>query len=98
MNAVCAVYGNRPKPFVMRVSAGDCVVLRFVNILPGNAMNDCLGDTRAAPIMPLNTDPAVEGAEDEAGVLRGRLRPEMTPATGIRPAATRSGSCLLASA
>lgn len=88
LDAVGRVYGNQPEPFVMRVNAGDCVILRFVNTLTPDAMaKDRLGDARMPPIVPLNTDPAQAVGEDGDRTPRGRLQSEMTPAAGIRPSA-----------
>lgn len=86
LNAVRTVYKARPEPFVMRVNAGDCVVLRFVNTLPRDGMTDRLGDARMPPIVPLNTDPVPE-VTDDGDSVKGILRAEMTPAEGIRPSA-----------
>lgn len=80
--------GGRPEPFVMRVEAGDCVVLRYVNLLraqPGGGMIDHLGDALAPKIAPLNLDPIRETEENKGptGVL---VRPD-GPIHGLRPSA-----------
>ncbi len=94
LDAVEAAYTAGPEPFVLRANAGDCVALRFVNLLtevPGGGLRDLLGDARATPIAPLDLDPAYGAdGEDAAGfVRRMRLdRPEAgTPAGGLRPSA-----------
>ncbi|MBA4490501.1 hypothetical protein [Paracoccus sp. S1E-3] len=85
--AVRAQYA-RPEPFVMRVNAGDCVLLRIVNTLsepaPGAGIRDVLGDALMPPITPLNTDPVLAAKH---GTREGRLSPVTVPETGLRPSA-----------
>ena len=88
LRAVADLY-DRPEPFVMRVNAGDCVVLRFVNTLSepegGKGIQDLMGDALLPPITPLNADliPATLGEFTPEGTLT----PTTTPETGLRPSA-----------
>lgn len=90
--AVRAAY-DRPEPFVMRVNAGDCVVLRYVNLLqagPSGGMPDALGDALMPRITPLNVDAehAVERLDSNPrSTVAGTLSPLTRPVTGLRPSA-----------
>ncbi|WP_207101953.1 hypothetical protein [Paracoccus shandongensis] len=92
LSAVRAAYA-RPEPFVMRVNAGDCVVLRYVNLLqdgPGGGLPDGLGDALMPKIAPLNVDPVpqVTRRTDANGTrVTGTLTPTTRPASGLRPSA-----------
>lgn len=69
--AVKAHYGGRAEPFVMRVNAGDCVQLRYINLLGGAAgdryLPDGFGDALMPRIAPLNVDPVPLVQVDEGG-------------------------------
>ncbi|VDS09472.1 hypothetical protein PARHAE_02675 [Paracoccus haematequi] len=93
----------RPEPFVMRVNAGDCVELRYVNLLQEPPLtgtpaqrHDQPGDALMPKITPLNTDAeqavsrsSSAGAPGQAPVtgVSGVLTPLTAPATGLRPSA-----------
>jgi manganese oxidase len=86
--AVRAAY-DRPVPMTLRVNAGDCVRLHFVNALEADAtggLRDVLGDARLPPIVPLNADPAYQapGHGETVGTLD---RPGAGPMGGLRPSA-----------
>ncbi|MBB1498547.1 hypothetical protein [Paracoccus sp. MC1862] len=93
LKAVKTAYHRGPEPFVMRVNAGDCVTLRFVNLLRDEGrrggLRDLLGDARMPPIVPLNTDPAVRADGPEGRPRRMILdRPGPgLPDGGLRPSA-----------
>ncbi|UXU76530.1 MULTISPECIES: hypothetical protein [unclassified Paracoccus (in: a-proteobacteria)] len=81
---------SRPEPFVLRVNAGDCITLRYVNLLRTDAQGslpDALGDALLPPIAPLNVDPAPHVEGRDANGLRATLQPTVAdgPATGLRP-------------
>ncbi|MFT4012702.1 MAG: hypothetical protein QM682_04700 [Paracoccus sp. (in: a-proteobacteria)] len=81
----------RPEPFVMRVNAGDCVTLRYVNLLQETAkggMPDALGDALMPRIAGLNVDPVPE-VERVGEQVTGTLHPTVPdgPITGLRPSA-----------
>ena len=86
--AVRAAYPAGPEPFVMRVNAGDCVNLRYVNLLteasPGAGLPDALGDAPMPKIVPLNTDPVQNPTDDRR--IRS-LVATTVPVTGLRPSA-----------
>ncbi|WP_100526161.1 cupredoxin domain-containing protein [Paracoccus aminovorans] len=91
--AVARAYA-RPEPFVMRVNAGDCVSLRYVNALaepsPGAGLPDGLGDAQMPRIVPLNTDPAqavTRISRPGATRVEGVLTATTAPVTGLRPSA-----------
>jgi manganese oxidase len=78
----------------MRVNAGDCVILRYVNALAetsdGAGLPDGLGDALAPRITPLNLDPvpSVERiAEPGSTRVEGALEATTVPVTGLRPSA-----------
>ena len=84
----------RPEPFVLRVNAGDCVTLRYVNTLTerteGGGLPDALGDALLPAITPLNSDPqiAVSRITDGSGThVEGKLTATTVPVTGLRPSA-----------
>lgn len=87
--AVRAAYTNGPRPMTLRVRAGDCVRLRFVNALrdSDDGLRDELGDARLPPITPLNADPAPTAPEH--GQSDGRLESVEAPMPpgGLRPSA-----------
>ena len=86
LDAVKTHYGDRPEPFVMRVNAGDCVVLRLINLLPGDDWTGLpalpgdplmLGDAPMPPIAALNTNPGASIAWDDGRTVSASLtRPE----------------------
>ncbi|OWJ90265.1 hypothetical protein [Paracoccus yeei] len=87
--AVLRAYA-RPEPFVLRVHAGDCVVLRFVNALSEADLRPALGDALAPRITPLSLDPIpAAGRTRTAGMteVRGELQPTTRPVEGLRPSA-----------
>ncbi|MFD1794532.1 hypothetical protein FQV27_07410 [Paracoccus aurantiacus] len=91
LSAVRAAY-DRPEPFTLRVNAGDCVMLRFINTLTESSRGaggvDLLGDAVLPPITPLNTDPEYSVDEDESGLsLSGEMVSDNVPETGLRPSA-----------
>jgi len=77
-------YTDGPKPFTLRVNAGDCVRLRIVNLLEEHTgregLRDLLGDARLPPIVPLNADPAYGGVtfEDTHGDKNGDTNGDST--------------------
>jgi hypothetical protein len=80
---------DRPVPMTLRVNAGDCVRLHFVNALKPDAtggLRDVLGDARLPPIVPLNADPAYQ-APDHGGKVGILDRPGAGPVGGLRPSA-----------
>lgn len=86
--AVRNAYPAGPEPFVMRVNAGDCVNLRYVNLLtessPGAGLPDALGDALMPKIVPLNTDPVQNPTADRS---KRALVATTVPVTGLRPSA-----------
>ncbi|WP_347140545.1 hypothetical protein [Paracoccus sp. SSK6] len=90
--AVRADYA-RPEPFVMRVNAGDCVVLRYVNLLQEGrtgGLPDALGDALMPKITPLNVDPVSEVTRTVSASgtrVTGTLTPTTMPVSGLRPSA-----------
>lgn len=88
MEAVRQAYPAGPEPFVMRVNAGDCVNLRYVNLLtetsPGAGLPDALGDALMPKIVPLNTDPVQNPTSDRT---KRSLVATTVPVTGLRPSA-----------
>ena len=84
--AIAATYA-RPQPMTLRVRAGDCVRLRFINALKNSddGLHDELGDARLPPITPLNADPAP--AAPAHGESRGELERVSQPLGGLRPSA-----------
>ena len=98
LKAIATAY-PRSEPFVLRVNAGDCVVLRYVNMLeetaPGAGMNDELGDALAPQIAPLNLDP-VPSVDAEKRLLT--LEAPAGVLTGLRPSASLGLSIGLPSA
>lgn len=87
LDAIAAAY-PRPEPFVMRVNAGDCVVLRYVNLLqeiPRGGLRDDFGDAQMPRIAPLNVDPTRQ-VDPESG--DATLATTTSPITGLRPSAS----------
>lgn len=87
LDAIAAAYKKRPEPFVMRVNAGDCVVLRYVNLLreiPRGGLRDDFGDAQMPRIAPLNVDPTRQ-VNLETG--DATLSTTTSPITGLRPSA-----------
>lgn len=84
--AIKATYA-RPQPMTLRVHAGDCVRLRFINALKNSndGLRDELGDARLPPITPLNADPAPTAPAH--GESRGELERVDQPFGGLRPSA-----------
>ncbi len=101
LRAIRARYPSGPRPFTLRVNAGDCVRLRVVNLLRADAdggLLDGLGDAEFPPIVPLGVDPPFGGVEfRDAEAARadgrprrvGRLAPveRGLPPGGLRPSA-----------
>ncbi|NHF72003.1 cupredoxin domain-containing protein [Paracoccus xiamenensis] len=85
--AISDAYPHGPRPMTLRVQAGDCVRLRFVNALKdsNDGLRDELGDARLPPITPLNTDPVP--TKPESGKRIGALEPASGPLGGLRPSA-----------
>ncbi|MGB3314552.1 MAG: hypothetical protein WBB85_09075, partial [Albidovulum sp.] len=87
IDAVAFRYRHGPRPMTLRVQAGDCVRLRYVNALTttDGGLRDRLGDAVLPPIVPLNADPFPHAPEHggSAGGLQP-VGPDMRPG-GIRP-------------
>ncbi len=86
-DAVAFHYRHGPRPMTLRVRAGDCVRLRYVNALtaPDGGLSDRLGDATLPPIVPLNADPFPHAPHH--GGSDGGLQPvgaDMRPG-GVRP-------------
>ncbi|WCR11944.1 hypothetical protein JHW45_06190 [Paracoccus stylophorae] len=86
-DAVAFRYRHGPRPMTLRVRAGDCVRLRYVNALTDSdgGLSDRLGDATMPPIVPLNADPFPHAPEH--GGSKGGLQPvgpDMRPG-GVRP-------------
>lgn len=86
-DAVAFRYRHGPRPMTLRVRAGDCVRLRYVNAMETTegGLRDRLGDATLPPIVPLNADPFPHAPEH--GGSDGRLQPvdEGMQASGVRP-------------
>lgn len=87
-------YGGLPQPMTLRVAAGDCLRLRYVNAMESTSFNDgpagladALGDAILPPITPLNADPKPQapGHLERVGILTPST--ESGPVTGLRPSA-----------
>ncbi|HEY9037870.1 MAG TPA: hypothetical protein VIN05_02865 [Roseovarius sp.] len=89
VDAVALNYRHGPRPMTLRVRAGDCVRLRYINALEdsGGGLRDRLGDAVMPPIVPLNTDPFPHAPEH--GGSEGLLQPVEAgmQAGGVRPSA-----------
>lgn len=92
LDQVRAVYaGGQPEPMVLRVTAGECLRLRVLNLLTtvdGGGLRDQLGDAILPKITPLNADPIMHVEQKDNQTVRIELeRPEAGPAGGVRPSA-----------
>ncbi|WP_138933813.1 hypothetical protein [Roseovarius arcticus] len=95
LDAVALNYRHGPRPMTLRVRAGDCVRLRYINALEQSegGLSDLLGDATMPPIVPLNTDPfphaPAHGGSDgllqpvEAGMRKGGVRPSAQLALNV---------------
>lgn len=86
-NRIRKYYGNRPEPFVLRVNAGDCIKLRYVNLMTTPKARS-IGDALMPKITPLNTDPPLL-VRDKDGHVTGRR--ETVPTRGELTHSARLG-------
>ncbi len=88
-----------PQPMTLRVNAGNCVRLRYINAMNAqsdqNELRDRLGDAPLPPITPLNV--ARDVTAPHHGESIGTLAPPVDPANpgGLRPSATLALSLAL---
>ncbi len=85
IEAIRAAYDEQPEPFVLRVTAGDCLRLRLLNLMgeaKEPAMRDLLGDALLPRIVTLNNDPTPEVDDDFDGTGRSVGLLEPLPDTG----------------
>lgn len=93
LDAVKRRYHHGPQPMTLRVRAGDCVRLRYVNALTADAsggLRDRLGDARMPPIVGLNVDPPYQApghGKDDGRVIATPDATPHQPLGGVRPSA-----------